>query len=537
MAQIGKETVKQFIQVLQAIPTAKKVSLAAIIALVIGGFTVLLLWVNKPDYQVLFSNLETGDASKITQKLNEKKTPYQLKEGGGAILVPSEMVYPLRLELAGEGLPKGQNIGFEIFNDVPFGTTEFVQKLKYKQALQGELARTILGFESIAQARVHIVPPGDSLFAEPERPATASVVLKLHAGRALDGRQLQGIVNLVARAVEGLKPENVTVVEMSGGLLSKGGDEDQTSAMSRTQFEYQQKLERSLQGRIQSMLEPVVGTNKVVARVSAQVDFERVNRVEEKFDPDRVVVRSEQRQKETSPGGRTTASGSPDLQAQITPGQVAAASSSQTKGFERENATINYEINKVSRQITNSVGDVKRLSAAVIIDGPYVQEKGSDGKTVSKFSPRNKKDMKVFEEMVKRAIGFNETRGDQVSVSNIPFVLQEEEKGASQAYPWWLDYGKKAAKPAFNAVLIFLFLLLAVRPFRKWMHQNSQLLAQPAALPAGQQAAASLPPQTGAGVGGAIAPPESPTSSLLEMSKGNPEAVAQIIRGWLSEGR
>ena len=534
MAEIGKDTIKQFLQVIQAIPTAKKISLGVITALVVGGFVALLFWVNRPDYQVLFSNLETGDASKITQKLNEKKTPYQLKDGGGAILVPSEMVYPLRLELAGEGLPKGQNVGFEILNDMPFGTTEFVQKLKYKQALQGELARTIMGFESISQARVHIVPPGDSLFAEPERPATASVVLKLHAGRSLDNRQIQGIVNLVARAVEGLKPENVTMVDMSGGLLSRGSEEDQTTAMSRTQFEYQQKLERNLQSRIQTMLEPVVGANKVVARVSAQVDFERINLVEEKFDPDRVAVRSEQRQKESSASGKS-ASGSPDLQAQILPGQ--AASGSQTKGFERENATINYEINKVSRQITNSVGDVKRLSAAVIIDGPYVQEKGPDGKTTSKFAPRNKKDMKVFEDMVKRAIGYSESRGDQISVSNIPFVLQEEEKEGAQTDPWWMDYGKRAAKPIFNVVLVCLFLLLAVKPFRKWIKQNGQLLAQPAvALPAGQQAAGRLPAQAGqAGIAGPEGDPA--TSNLLEISKGNPEAVAAIIRSWLSEGR
>jgi len=537
MAEIGKNAIKQFLQVIQAIPTAKKISLGAITAGVIGGFAVLLLWVNRPDYQVLFSNLETADASKITQKLNEKKALYQLKEGGSAILVPSEMVYPLRLELAGEGLPKGQNVGFEILNEMPFGTTEFVQKLKYKQALQGELARTITGFDSIAQARVHIVPPGDSLFAEPERPATASVVLKLHPGRSLDQRQIQGIINLVARAVEGLKPENVTVVEMSGGLLSRGSDEDQTSAMSRTQFEYQQKLEKNLQNRIQTMLEPVVGANKVVARVSAHLDFERINLVEEKFDPDRVTVRSEQRQKESSGGGKSGPSGSPDLQAQIHPGQ-GVTGSSQTKGFERENATVNYEINKVSRQITNSVGEVKRLSAAVIIDGPYVQEKSQDGKTTSKFSPRNKKDMKVFEDMVKRAIGFNDARGDQVSVSNIPFVLQEEEKGAAQTEPWWLDYGKKAAKPAFNVILVCLFILLAVRPFRKWIHQNGQILTQhAAALPPGSPPAGSLPAQAQGGAGAALSEGDPATTNLLEISKGNPEAVAAIIRSWLSEGR
>jgi flagellar M-ring protein FliF len=533
MAEIGKDMIRQFLQVLRSIPTGRKISLALSTAVVIAGFAALLLWVNKPDYQVLFANLDTADASKITQKLAEKKTPYQLKEGGSAILVPSEVVYQLRLEMAGDGLPRGQNVGFEIFNDMPFGTTEFVQRLKYKQALQGELARTIMGFESIAQARVHIVPAGDSLFAEAERPATASVVLRLHGGRSLDNRQIQGIINLVARAVEGLKPDNVTVVEMSGGLLSKGFEEDHATAMSKTQFDYQQKLERSLQNRIQTMLEPVVGTNKVVARVSAEVDFERVNLVEEKFDPDKVVIRSEQRQKESSSQGKGAAAGSPDLQTQIHSTQGAAGSSA-ARGFERENATVNYEINKVSRQVTSAIGDVKRLSAAVIIDGPYVQEKESDGKAVPKFVARNKKDMKVFEDMVKRAIGFSETRGDQVSVSNIPFVLQEEERGGSDALPWWMEYGKKATKPVFNLLLVCLFLLLTVKPFRRWIQQTGQVLGQPAALPQ-SQTGGTLPAQAG---GGEVSTDEkSATTSLLEISKGNPEVVAHIIRQWISEGR
>lgn len=532
MAETGRNFIQQLIQVFKAIPAGKKVSLAVATALITGGFIALILWVNKPDFQVLFANLEAADAARIMQKLNEKKTPYELKEGGSAILVPNETVYQLRLELAGEGLPRGQNVGFEIFNEIPFGTTEFVQKLKYKQALQGELARTIMGFDSVAQARVHLVPAGDSLFAEPEKQATASVVLRLHPGRALDRRQLQGIITLVARAVEGLKPENVTVVDMAGGLLSKGSEEDHATAMSRTQFEHQQKLEKTIEGRIQSMLEPIVGVNKVVARVSAQVDFEQVNIKEERFDPNSVVVRSEQRQKESSATGKNAPSGSPDLQNQIIPGQGVAGASS--RGFEKENATVNYEINKVNRQVSNAVGEVKRLSAAVIIDGPYASEKNSDGKTVQKFAPRNKKDMKTFEDMVKRAIGFNEARGDQVSVSNIPFAIPEEEKSFAASEPSWLEYGKKATRPLFNVILIVLFFFLAVKPFKKWIHQAGETLSAVPALPQGAQGGGV--PKLGAQAGESHGEAEG-AQNLLELTKGNPEMVAQIIRQWLSEGR
>jgi len=298
--------------------------------------------------------------------------------------------------------------------------------------------------------------------------------------------------------------------------------------MSRTQFDHQQKIERTLENRIQTMLEPIVGANKVVARVSARVDFEQVNIVEERFDPDSTVVRSEQRQKETSAGGRGLASGSPDLQTQIYPNQGAGGSSS--KAFERENATINYEINKINRQITNSVGDVKRLSAAVIIDGPYVTEKGENGMMVQKFAPRNKKEMKTFEDMIKKAIGFNEARGDQVSVTNTPFALQEEEKSLHASPPSWMEYGKRATKPAFNILLVALFLLLVVKPFKKWIHQAGDVLSTQA-LSQGQ----GVPKLTARG--GERQAEADGTSNLLEITKGNPEVVAQIIRQWISEGR
>ncbi|MBW2096481.1 MAG: flagellar M-ring protein FliF, partial [Deltaproteobacteria bacterium] len=267
----------QLMQVFQGLPLARMITFAVILSLVAGGFIALVIWTNRTDYQILFSNLDATDASRITEKLKSKKIPFQLEDGGRAIMVPENQVYQLRLEMASQGLPKGRNVGFEVFDKLPFGTTEFVQKLKYQEALQGELARTIMQFDSVEQARVHIVPVGDSLFVEPDKKATASVVLRLQSGRALDRRQLQGIINLVACAVEGLKPENVTVVDMDGGLLSGGKGEDQGAEMSSSQFEYRRKLEKSLENRIRTMLEPVVGANKVVAKVSAEVDFRQVH--------------------------------------------------------------------------------------------------------------------------------------------------------------------------------------------------------------------------------------------------------------------
>jgi flagellar M-ring protein FliF len=523
-----KNIIQQFSGILGGMPPARKISLAVTMLLVIGGFIALLMWTNRPDYQVLFSNLSTGDAAKITEKLKERRTPFQLKEGGSAVLVPDEMVYQLRLELASEGLPQGSSVGFEVFDNMSFGTTEFVQKLKYQQALQGELSRTITQFDSISQARVHIVTSGDSLFAEPEKPATASVVLRLAPGRALDRQELQGIVNLVACAVEGLKPENVTIVDMAGGLLSKGQDAMSAGSLSRSQFEYQRRLEHSLENRIQTMLEPVVGANKVVARVAAEVDFRQVNISEESFDPDSVVVRSEQRQKETSQNGMTRTGGSPDLKYQVYQSQPGGGIDS-SGGYKKENSVVNYEINRVNRQIMSSVGDITRLTAAVIIDGPYVQNTNEEGEAVTTFAARSRREMKTFDEIVKKAIGFDEQRGDQVSVTNIAFALRKGEGDLAgfATGPTWLAYLKKATRPALNLLLIVLFFILAVRPFRKWLNQvghQQTLLAQ------GQET-----PQLEPGSGERRAEVEQQTQ-LLELTKKNPEAAADIIRAWLSEG-
>lgn len=531
MAEGNKNFFLQLLQVFKEIPTGRKISFIVTAVLLITGFAVLIYWANRPNYQALFTNLEAGDASKIIDKLNEKKTPFLLKEGGSAIFVPDDMVYQLRLEMASSGIPKGQNVGFEIFDNVGFGTTEFVQKLKFQQALQGELARTIMQFDAIAQARVHIVAVGDSLFAEPEKPATASVVLRMKQGRFLDQQQLQGIINLVSCAVEGLKPQNVSVVDMAGGLLSKGHDENDVGMLTQAQLDYRQKVERTMESRIQTLLEPVIGVNKVVARVAAEVDFGQVNTIEEKYDPASVAIRSEQRQKETANGTKSLPSGSPDLQTQLIPDQAGGAASDSAKNYQKENAVINYEINKVNRQTKSAIGDIKRLSAAVIIDGPYTAEKGADNKVTQKFTPRSKRDMKNLEDVIKKAIGFSEERGDQVNVSNIAFTMGEETAAlAEESRAPYLDYLKKFGKPVFNIALILVFLLIIVRPFKRWLSQSTEYLSS-RALSAGSETAA-----LSAGMGEAASGRQS-KEKLLEMTRNSPDMAADIIKNWISEGR
>jgi len=518
-------TVENLIQIFKSIPPGKKISFAISLIIVMGGFAAILMYTNRPDYQVLFANLDSGDAAKISDQLNGKQIQYQLSDGGSTILVPSDKVYQLRLELASEGIPAGGTVGFEVFDDISFGTTDFVQKLKYQQALQGELARTIMEFDSVEQARVHIVAAGDSLFAEPENPATASVVIRAKGGNTLDKRQLQGIINLVACAVEGLKLENITIVDMAGGLLSKGQEEDSIENLSMTQFEYRKNFEESLEKRIRTMLEPVVGANMVVARVSAEIDFQRVSTSEEKVDPDNYVIRSEEKLTESSTEDSSLPSGSPDLQYQVY--NTTGESGVQGNHFSKENTVTNYEISKVITQTVNSVGDIKRLSVAVFIDGPYVMQEDANGNMVETFVPRERKEMTMFEDMVMKAIGYDEAREDEVSVENVVFRMKREEAVLAVTDTNWLDYLQKGSKTIINVLLIIVFFLLAVRPFKRLLSQTGDYV-NTMALREGE--AGSVDSRISE-----IEERHQGRQQLMEATKNNPDIAANIIKSWINE--
>ncbi len=519
------ENLKNIVEMLKAIPLGKKISFAITFLVLMGGFAAIFFWTNQTEYQVLFSNLDTTDAASITQRLTEDKTPYQLKDGGTAILVPSDQVYQLRLDFASEGLPKGDNVGFEVFDNMSFGTTEFVQKLKYQQALQGELARTIMQFDSIERARVHIVQAGDSLFAEPEKQATASVVIRMKSGKSLDQKQLQGIINLVACAVEGLKPSNITVVDMAGGMLNKPGEEDTISAMTATQYDYKKKIESGYEKQIQTMIEQVVGANKVVARVSADIDLRQINTSEETYDPDSQVVRSEQRQSESSTESVKTAQGSPDLQYEVY--QTEGETDSTGEKYSKSNEVINYEISKTNTQIMDTSGDIKRLSAAVIIDGTYVEQTGEDGKTVQTYVARDSKEMKTFEDIVKKAIGFDEARGDQVTVSSISFNIPKEDLTVTEEGSGLMEYAKKSYKPLINIGLIVLAILIVIRPLKKLLSSTNEY----ASIRSLQQGEAKPMDSMSAD----LQLRQNNKQHLIEVTRKNPDVAADIIKSWINE--
>lgn len=434
--------------------TVQKGVLIGSILAALAGFATLFLWSSEPEFRPLFTNLTPEDAAAIVKKLKDDRVPYRILSGGSSIAVPAEQVYERRLHLASEGLPQGGGIGFELFDRANFNITSFVQRLNYQRALQGELARTISQIAAVEHVRVHLVVPQKSVFLEEQQKLSASVVLKLRSSAQLSGPQIQGIIHLVARSVEGLQPSQVSVVDASGHMLAGGDDQDGFTHLSTTQLEFQHNLERQLEQKIQSLLERSVGPQRAMARVSATVDFQRVESTQEVFDPNSTVIRSEQRGHEKSSGSAANPSGPPGVASNVPGAQTAAPALTNTSEMQKQNETVKYEVNKSVKRVVESVGKIKRLSAAVLIDGTY-----KDGV----YAPRSDTEMKRYQMLLKTAIGFDAERGDQLEVINVPFdgahtAEVEEPAHAPPQATFLIDMGKRVGLPMLAFVILILFL-------------------------------------------------------------------------------
>ena len=442
--------VSQLLKGFNALTPSKKMVVLIATAVSLLSIWSLVFFVNQQEYRVLFSNLSNEDAGKIIARLDEQKIPYKLSPTGDSIRVPSQKVSELRLDLASSGLPQGGAVGFEIFDDKNFGVTEFVQQLNYQRALQGELARTISSLDEIQKSRVHIVIPQKSLFIEQQAKPTASVFLKLTSGRKLRSPQVEGIIRLVASSVEGLSPNEVMVVDSSGNVLSKTVPDSEFSQMTNSQIGYQKNVEKELSTRIQSMLEKIVGHGKVVAEVSASHDFQVTEKTEEVYDPEEPVVRSVHRKTEKS-GTPFSGKG----QSTVSPTERQRNDVYRTSR-EKSDEVINYEITRVVSKTVMPVGEIKKLSVAVLVDGNYVK----DDKGVEAFQPRSKEELAILENLVKKSVGFDTRRGDTVVISSAPFKKVDMDAEMIEEGSW--KNILISLIPAIKFVVSLLALLLVV---------------------------------------------------------------------------
>ncbi len=531
-------------------PMGRKLAVLGGGALLVGLFVSLLLWINQPQYKVLFSGLSQRDAAQVVAKLKDLKVPYSLSGDGGTVSVPEEQVHEARLALAGEGLPRGQGVGFEVFNKVDMGTTEFVQKINYQRALEGELARTIASFAEVREARVHIVMPRDSLFVEEEKKPSAAVVVDLASGRALSAGQLAGVVNLVASAVPDLTDERVTVVDTRGNLLyKKQADVPGFAAgLTASQLDYQRNFEKQLRAKVETMLEQVLGPGRAVVRVASDIDFTRTQTTEDLFNPDQVAVRSESRNSDSSRAQGQSPIGSPDQRFNLAQQNATPSEGKEQSASSREGETTNYEISRTQRQVSKAIGGLKRLTVAVVVDGPYKEEKGEGGQITRTFTPRTAEEMRQLTEIVRRAVGYNESRGDEVTLANVAFATAGDLGVA--AGRGWQDYLREYARPMLNLVLGLAFILLVLRPLiRHYLATRTREVVTVTTGPAGAMGRRVGPgeelPGMAEGLGlGLEEPglleeggPKKPSlrEQIMALAMQDPDRTTAVLRAWIRQ--
>lgn len=524
-----KDITDQALTVIKDLTFVQKIIATVIVVSVLVGMLALTMTDGKKDYNVLFSGMSAEDAAGVIAKLKEQRIDYQLAESGSAVLVPAANVYETRLNLAALGLPRGGGVGFEIFDKSSLGTTDFVQRLNYQRAVQGELTRTIRQFKQVRDARVHIATPKESVFVEDSRPASASVSLTMAGQEKLDKSEIMAIVHLVASAVPGLTSENITVVDTLGRLLfRKEGDE--VSMLSATQLEYQLKVENGLRRKVESMLEEVVGVNKSLARVTVDMDFNQVDVTEESFDPEGQVVRSEQMLLEQEGAGQDGA-GIPGVKGQLATFTETSGEGGEGGDFRRKNFTRNYEITRKTRRVQETIGTIKRLSVAVMVDGVYEEKEDKDGGKSLVYKPRSDTELAHFVKMTQNAIGYDSDRGDQVEVVAMPFYLSSVVEPELDPLEKWRNLAETLAVPLVLLVVAVSFLMFVVRPFLRLLanqHLESQRTKEAALRPAGagesEEEDFSLTPRG-----------MTDKERIYKLAQSDPERAADLVRRWLRE--
>ncbi|MEJ5244438.1 MAG: flagellar basal-body MS-ring/collar protein FliF [Bacteroidota bacterium] len=437
------EQVKTFYKRLSLV---QKLIIGGVVAGLILGI-VLLLSSSKPvEMGVLYSNLEPSDAAKIVESLKAKGVQYKLEDNGNTILVDKSQLYDTRIQLAGEGLPSESIVGYELFDKTNLGMSEFVQKLNYRRALEGELARTIGTMDEIKKVRVHLVIPEKTLFKKDEKPPSASVIIHLKSGRSLSKISIEGIQNLVASSVEGLTIDKVTVVDGRGKILSEPPlDNSTVTGLTQTQHDIQRQVEQHYAEKVQSLLDGVLGTENSKVRVNAEIDFTQVEKTITDFDPERQVIRSEQNIQEVSE--------STDSLSYPTVSQAKNAS----------NVIQNYEISKTVSHIVEGTGNIKRLTVSAIING-VTKVVDENGVKKIEYTPRKQEEIDQLTLAIKNAVGYDPTRNDQISVLNVPFdtSLLEQEIEEQQPVVWYKDKEIIKLIALIAAILITIMLMFAL---------------------------------------------------------------------------
>ncbi len=529
---------------LKTAPKSKLYMYLFLFIALVGGSIIGLSFLQKENYQTLFAGLSTEDASVVVAKLKELKVPYKLGLGGTSISVPKEKVYDVRLMLAGQNaLPGGGGVGFELFDKTNYGMTEFMQNINYKRAIQGELSRTINQMPEVKASRVHIAIPEKTLFTDREKDVTASVFLKLRGNKMLSKEQVAGIVHLVSGSIEGLKTDNVTIVDSFGKILFKAGSAGTAVALSGQQFELQKSVERTVEESVQSMLDRFIPANKSIIRANVELNLRKVEKVEEEFEPNKRVPTSERKSREKVVNRTGGTAGVPGVASNVpnitnknanAAARVETTSTGRGSESEREESQTTYEVSKTVKKIVEPFGDIKRMSVAIVLDGKYEKVKGQNGAEELKYSPRSQKELADIKGIVARAVGIDEERGDKIEVLNIPFEAEgfAEEKSLMDAAER-KEMIFSGSKYAFYVLIMGALFFFVIRPLMGFLKSR----AEHAPLQHIKDIYVKSPGAHGA-VTGEQQPPaiENKQQAALNDVMRDKVIVGSVIKEWVKEG-
>jgi flagellar M-ring protein FliF len=548
----GTQSVQGLVEFIRTLGAARLGAMAAVTAALVGVFAFIILRVTAPQMSPVFTDLTPEDSAAIVKDLERQGIAYELKNDGAIVMVPRDRMTRIRMKLAEGGLPKGGGVGYEIFDKSDtLGATSFVQNINHLRALEGELARTIKAIDRVQAARVHLVLPERPLFSRDKVDPSASIVLRVRG--ALEASQVRAIRHLVASAVNGLKPQRVSVVDEAGNLLADGAA-GPDGAIGGTGQERQANFERRLKDQIESIVSSVVGPGRARVQLSAEFDFNRITETFDKFDPEGRVVRSSQTREESSANGGgqegpvSVSNELPGGQQQGQQNAQAQASRDQSKKTEE---IVNYEISRSTKTEVTEGGRVKRVSAAVLVDGSYA--KNDKGDVV--YQPRTKEELDRIAALVRTAIGYDQKRGDQIEIVNLRFAeapaaqIQEPSAGFLSFLQFTKDDIMRAIELAVMALLGLVVVLFVVRPLvrRILAPEEPRALAAGAPALAGGEAQAALP-------NAPMAPPGPSQASQMidmaqvqgqvhaqsiqkvgELAERNPHETVAIVRQWLQD--
>lgn len=549
LAQLkGTGQVNAWLETWRELSWERRLGVLFIIALGLALGIAVMLWAQTPEYKPLFLDLSESQAGEILSALDKLKADYKIDRKSGAILVPAEAVYELRLRLAALGYPKQNESGYEILEKEPgFGTSQALEQARYQHALEGEIARSIITLEGVKAARVHLALPKESVFVRQRKPPSASVVLQLMPGYEIRREQVQAIVHLVASSVPKLAPDKVTVVDQYGHLLNSVGQDRDELSLTDKQFEYKKKVEDHLVERIETLLVPLVGRDALRTQVAADIDFTAVERTEELYNPDLPALRSEQQEQKESrqevaqgvPGALTNQPPAAGTAPEVANNKEANGNSTPVEAHKK--LVRNYELDRTISHIRQASGGIRRLTVAVAVD--YLKLPQPDGTVITR--PYTQEELNNLIALVKQAVGYDASRGDQVTVTNVAFRGNEEI--ALPEFPIWQQAWVWNLGRQLGALLVVLVLIFAVfRPLlRALLPKAQEPVAEVAMIPSEASVAAEMEAQS------EPLSLEQESEELLKLTgpqsyekrlefvhrliDQDPDRVAQVIKNWILE--